>query len=103
MTNLAGKSNRPKLRKDLPSKTQEEIYFKTVGNAVTCCKKVWGISSPAILSAVDALHAGAAKLVHKLEGTRSTEEILNKARWQTINYIYKNRVLTLMQRIYYET
>ena len=87
----------------LPIKIQEEIYFKTVVSAATYCITVWGTSSPAILNAVDALHARAAKMIHNIKGARSAEEILSKAGWEPISYIYKKRVLTWMHRIYYKT
>ena len=98
-----GKMKELKRLRYLPIKIQEEIYFKTVVSAATYCITVWGTSSPAILNAVDALHARAAKMIHKIKGARSTEEILNKAGWEPISYIYKKRVLTWMHRIYYKT
>ena len=82
---------------------QEEIYFKTIVSMATHCIAVWGTSSPAILNAVDALHGRTAKLIHKIKGTRSKEEILNKAVWQLISCIFKKRILTGMHRIYYKT
>ena len=98
-----GKMKELKRLRYLRINIQEEIYFKTVVSAATYCITLWGTSSPAIQNAVAALHARAAKTIHKIKGEKSTEEILNKAGWEPISYIYKKRILTWIHRIYYKT
>ena len=87
----------------LPRTVQEQIYYKTVITAITYCIAVWGTASDSHMDEPDTLHAKAAKIIYNIKENCSDEEVLQKANWESISYLYKRRLLTWMHQIYYET
>ena len=83
----------------LPIATEEEIYFKTVIAAVTYGIVVWGTCSQVLMSQLERIHARAAKLIHKLPKNISDEKALLNANWDSLDYIYKRRMLTIMHKV----
>ena len=87
----------------LPTKVKEEIYYKTIVSSITYCISVWGTSSPWILEELDSLHARAARLIYGIKDKLSVSNTFARVKWEPISYTYKRRVLTWMQKMYYET
>ena len=87
----------------LPTKVKEEIYYKTIVSSITYCISVWGTSSPWILEELDSLHARAARLIYGIKDKMSVSNTFARVKWEPISYIYKGRVLTWMQKMYYES
>ena len=74
----------------LPRTVQEQIYYKTVITAVTFCIAVWGTAFDSHMDELDTFHAKAAKIIYNIKD----EEVLQKANWESISYLYKRRLLT---------
>ena len=92
-----------KCMKYLPKKVLEELYYKTVIPAVAYCIAVWGNCSTSLFQNIEEIHARAARVIYDLPSQTSVEDSLMHARWQSISYIYKRRLLYIMHSIYYET
>ena len=92
-----------KRMKYLPKKVLEELYYKTVIPAVAYCIAVWGNCSTSLFQNIEKVHARAARVIYDLPSQTSAEDSLMHARWQSISYIYKRRLLCIMHTIYYET
>ena len=48
------------------------------------------------------LHARAARLIYGIKDKMSVSNTFARVKWEPISYIYKRRVLTWMQKMYYE-
>ena len=86
----------------LPTKVKEEIYYKTIVSSITYCISVQGTPSPWILEELDSLHARAVRLIYGIKDKMSVSNTFARVKWEPISYIYKRRVLTWMQKMYYE-
>ena len=76
-------------------------YKSTVSN-VTYGILVWGTCSPSLLNDLEHYHVRAAKMIYNITKDDLTDEqILQKAKWEPLNTIYRRRILTLMHDIYY--
>ena len=82
---------------------QEQIYYKTVITAITYCMAVWGTVSDSHVDELDTLHVKAAKIVYNIKKNCSDQKILQQANWESISYLFKQRLLTWMHQIYHET
>ena len=60
---------------------------------------VWGTCSPSQFDELELIHEPAAGIIFNLP---RNVNVLQKANWRPLKYIYKNRVATLMHDIYYE-
>ena len=87
----------------LPKPVQELIYFRTIIPAITYCIAVWGTASAVYLEELETLHAKAAKIIHKIKVNCSDGDLLQRANWEPISYLYKRRIVSWMHHIYYET
>ena len=79
----------------------EEIYHKSIVSNVTYGILVWGTCSPSLLNDLEHYHVRAAKMIYNITKDDLTDEqILQKAKWEPLNTIYKRRILTLMHDMY---
>ena len=85
----------------LPKQTLEEIYFKTIIPSVVYCIAVWGSSAESGLQKLEKVHARAARIINQLPKEHDTDNILEKARWLPLTYIYKKRIITIMHDCFY--
>ena len=92
-----------KRMKWLPSKILEEIYYATIIPKATYCISIWGNCSETTLSLLEDNHARAVRSIYTLLSNLSNEESLERANWQPFSYLYKWRLLTLMQQVYHGT
>ncbi len=100
---FAAKVSQLKRMRFLPVKIQEEIYFKTVIAAVTYAVAVWGTCSPALFNDLEKIHERAAKIIHQIPSYTDNVETMNMARWDSLDYIYKRKILAIMHKFQYET
>ena len=78
---------------------QSSIYFTSIIPTVTYCNLVWGTCSPTLLHEVEHIHARAAKIIYRLSDV-SNQEAITIAGWQSINSMYKRKLLTFMYQVY---
>ena len=82
--------------KSLPTRTQEDIYYKGAISSVTYCIAVWGTTSAPVFNQLEKLHCKAAKLIYRLPSSTPDHEALQNANWMPISYIYKRRMAAIM-------
>ena len=85
----------------LPATVREEIYFKTIISSVTYGMAVWRTCSPALMDEIEKTHVRAAKLIHNLPSNISNENVLATVSWDPLDYIYKRKILTFVQKSYH--
>ena len=83
----------------LPKSVLEKIYYQTIVTSVLHCMSVWGTCSPSQFNELELIHECAARIIFNLP---RNVNVLQKANWRPLEYIYKKRVATLMHDIYYE-
>ena len=91
--------NQLKGLKYLTKDTLQSVYFTSIIPTVTYCNLVWGTCSPTLLHEVEHIHARAAKIIYRLSDL-SNQEAITIAEWQSINSIYKRKLLTFMYQVY---
>ena len=98
----SAKLSQIKRMKYLPKNVLVEIYYKSIIANVTYCITVWGTSSLPLFDVLEHIHVRAAKLIYNIKDEKLTDEqILQKVGWRKLKYIYKCRILSVMQNIYY--
>ena len=100
---FAAKVSQLKRMRFLPVKVQEEIYFKTIIAAVTYAVTVWGTCPPALFNDLEKIHVRAAKIIHQIPSHSDKVETMNVARWDSLDYIYKRKILAIMHKLQYKT
>ena len=93
------KVNQLKRLKYLTKDTVQSIYFTSIIPTVTYCNLVWGTCPPTLLHEVEHIHARAAKIIYRLSDL-SNQEAITIAGWQSINSMYKRKLLTFMYQVY---
>ena len=83
----------------LPKSVLEKIYYQSIVAGVVYCMPVWGTCSPSQFNELELIHERAARIIFNLP---KNVNVLQKANWRPLEYIYKKRVATLMHDIYYE-
>ena len=85
--------------KGLDKNTLEAIYFKGILPSVTYSISVWGSSKS--FQALEDIHIRAARFIHNITDSIAKVDVLDKAKWQTISYIYKKRMACVAYQAYY--
>ena len=80
--------------------TLESISFKAILPSTTYCISLWGSSH--LLSELEDLHIRAARLIHNLSPSIPKHEVLHKANWNSLSYLYKKRLACIAYQAYYE-
>ena len=93
------KVNQLKRLKYLTKDTVQSIYFTSIIPTVTYCNLVWGTCPPTLLHEVEHIHVRAAKIIYRLSDL-SNQEAITIAGWQSINSMYKRKLLTFMYQVY---
>ena len=93
------KVNQLKRLKYLTKETLQPIYFTSIIPTVTYCNLVWGTCSSTLLHKVGHIHARAAKIIYRLSDI-SNQEAITIAGWESINSMYKRKLLTFMYQVY---
>ena len=85
--------------KFLPSETLEKIYFTMIVPKITYGLVVWGTCSNNLLQKIECQHIKAARLVRKTNEKVKDVEVLQRANWNNIEYIYiRGRLLLICIR-----
>lgn len=87
--------------KGLAPSVLENIYFKGLLPSAIYGLVVWGSCSNNALSPLERVHRRAAKLIHNIPTSIPEDQILDKAKWKDIEYLYKRRVACLTHKAYY--
>ena len=74
-------------------------YYQGILPSCTYGMAIWG-TGPS-LELIETVHKRAAKIIHKLPKSTPADNVLEKANWKTVDYIYKRRVACLTHKIYY--
>ena len=77
----------------------EDLYYKTIIPATTYCISIWGTCGEQLFNQLEKTHIRAARIIHGIKGKYNNEEILRIANWDPLSYIYKRRLLTIMQQV----
>ena len=85
--------------KFLPSETLEKIYFTMIVPKITYGLVVWGTCSNNLLQKIECQHIKAARLVRKTNEKVKDVEVLQRANWNNIEYIYKRKIAVEMYKI----
>ena len=85
--------------KYLTKDTLQSIYFTSIIPTVTYCNSVWGTNSPTLLHEVEHINARAAKIIYRLSDVRN-QEALTIAGWESINSMYKRKLLTFVYQVF---
>ena len=96
------KSFNPKVKqlksmKYLQKAFPEEIYFKTVIPSATYCLAACESCSESLFQKIEKIHVRTAKIIHGIASDNADEDVLPKAKWDTISYLYKRKLLIIMQ------
>ena len=83
----------------LPSETLEKIYFTMIVPKITYGLVVWGTCSNNLLQKIECQHIKAARLVRKTNEKVKDVEVLQRANWNNIEYIYKRKIAVEMYKI----
>ena len=83
----------------LPKDILEEIYFRTVIPVVLYIIAVWGNCSMGAMTGIERIHRTAARIIHKLDTNIPSDQVLQVAKWDSVDYMYKKRLITLMHRV----
>ena len=93
------KVNQLKRLKYLTKDTVQSIYFTSIIPTVTYCNLVWGTCSPTLLHEAEHIPARTAKIIYRLSDV-SNQEAITIAGWESINSMYKRKLLTFMYQVY---
>ena len=51
------------------------------------------------MNGIERIHRTAARIIYKLDRNVPPEQVLQVAKWDSIDYMYKKRLITLMHRV----
>jgi len=83
----------------LPKSVLEKIYYQSIVAGVVYCMPVSGTCSPSKFNELELIHERAARIILNLP---RNVNVIQKANWRPLQYIYKKRVATLMHGVYHE-
>ena len=84
------KLNKLKQMKTFDHTSLETIYFKGILPGVTYCNSLWGCSNS--LQDLEDSHIRAARLIRSISPSIPKHEVLFKAKWYSLSYLYKKRL-----------
>ena len=76
----------------LPQKQWEDFYTKVILSSVTYGLTVWGSCNKTHLNNLEKLHARAGQIVYGLPWDTSTEDVLMRTGWDSLETMYKLRL-----------
>ena len=97
---FANKLNLLKKSRFLPRSVLEKFYLSVILPSVTYCMLTWAsCSNSELFGSLESLHSRAARIIYDLKDT-SNEDSLKIAKWQTLAYIYKDKLFKLIHNAY---
>lgn len=86
----------------LPKQDLLNLYFKVIIPAVTYGISVWGGTNRSDdFDSLERLHCRAARLIFNFPKDLPSVEALTRAKWDTLRTYYKNSILKLIYKMYY--
>ena len=85
----------------LPKKGKEDFYFKVILPSVTYGLVIWRSCGKTLMDEIERIHARAAKIIYKLDWRTPSDQVLVKAKWNTIRDMNSKRLLSFAYKCYY--
>ena len=85
----------------LPIKAREDFYFKVIIPSVTYGLMIWSSYGKILMDEVEKIHVRAAKVIHQLDWSTPSDQVLTKANWNTIRDRNSKRLLCFAYKCYY--
>ena len=82
----------------LPHKQLEDFYTKVILPSVTNGLIVWGSCNKTHLNNLEKLHARAGRIVYGLPWDTSTEDVLMRTGWDSLETMYKLRLTEFVSK-----
>ena len=82
----------------LPQDALEEFYTKVILPSVLYGQILWSSCDKTHLDIIERMHARAARVVYRQSWDTETSKALTTAGWQTLDAIYKRKLLLLVHR-----
>ena len=99
IANFNAKLDKLKQMKTFDHTTLETIYFKGILPSVTYCISLWGRSNS--LPDLEDSHIRAARLIYNISPSIPKNDVLSKAKWYSLSYLYKKRLTCIAYQAYY--
>ena len=93
------KLNKLKQMRTFDHTSLETIYFNGILPGVTYCISLRGCSNS--LQDMEDSHIRAARLIHNISPSIPKHEVLSKANWYSLSYLYKKRLACIPYQVYY--
>ncbi len=85
----------------LPIQAKLDFYFKVVLPSITYGILIWGSCGKTMFNELERIHARAAKVIFGLDWYTSGKDVLAKVKWFTLNTMFKQQLLYLAYKSYY--
>ena len=100
--NFANKLSVIKKSRFLPKQDLLNLYFKAIIPVVTYGISIWGgANQQDDLNSLERLHCMAARVIFNFAKDLPSVEVLTRAKWDTLRTLYKQFILKLTYKIYY--
>ena len=100
-SNMNSKIKQLKRIKSLPSKVLETIYLTGILPGSPYGLSVWGKCSSTQMEHLEKVHRRVARIIHKIPRGADNTDVVQKANWKSIQYMYKRNVICLTHKAYY--
>ena len=95
------KLNLLKRSRFLPKNMLLDLYFRVIMPSIVYGKSVWGgLTNKEGFKALEALHCRAARIIFELPWEMSNADVMKKASWSSLAFMYKISLAKLMYKIY---
>jgi hypothetical protein len=78
-----------------------DFYFKVVLPSITCGILIWGSCGKPLFDELERIHVRSAKVIFGLDWYTSGKDALAKVKWFTLNSMFKQQLLYLAYKNYY--
>ncbi len=85
----------------LPIQAKLDFYLKVVLPSITYGILIWGSCGKTMFNELERIHVRAAKVIFGLDWYTSGKDVLAKVKWFTLNTMYKQQLLYLTYKNYY--
>ena len=100
---FANKLNLIKRSRFLPKSMLLDLYFKIILPGVTYALPIWGgHSNKDYFKSLESLHCRVARIIFNFSLDMPSAEVLNKAKWDSIFYMYNLGLANLVYKVYYD-
>ena len=100
-SNMSSKIKQLKRMKSLPTEVLETINFKGILPGSTYGISVWDNCSSTKMEHLEKVHRRVERIIHKIPRGTDNEDVLQKANWKSVQYMYKRKVICLTHKACY--